>query len=75
MNYTCPPAFDVLFEALSSGNKKNRTKIEKYVLVRSKMGPYNAGCQYPEVKNIVITDPVLKECWETLLNTIDGMRV
>lgn len=67
------PAFDVIMDCLSSGNKETQEKLEKYVLHRKMFGRQAAARIYPECHYIQISDPLLKECWKNILKTVDKL--
>lgn len=63
--------FEVLFDCLSSNDKEAKQRLEKYVAHRSIFGKQAASRVYPDVHNIVIVDPMLKDIWNDLLKSID----
>lgn len=65
--------FDILFDALSSGNNEIKEQLEKYVLHRKMFGRQAAARIYPQCHHIIIYDPLLKECWTDLLKTVDKL--
>ena len=64
-------AFEFVLDCLSSNNSDNKERIEKYIAHRGRFGKQAASRVYPEVHNIVITDPILRDIWKNLLKTID----
>jgi hypothetical protein len=67
------PAFDVLMDALSSGNIKTKDRLEKYVAHRAQFGRQASQRIYPDCYNIQISDPQLKNIWNNVLLTVDKM--
>ncbi len=65
--------FDVMFDALSSNDPEVKKRLELYVLHRKQFGRQAAARIYPECHNIIILDPLLKECWTNLLKTVDKL--
>jgi hypothetical protein len=65
--------FDIMFDCLSSDNKEHKKQLEMYVLHRKTYGRQAAARIYPQCHNIVIQDPLLKDCWNNLLKTIDTL--
>jgi hypothetical protein len=66
-------AFDMFLDCLSNENSKDKKKIEKYVVHRKIFGKHAAARVYPEVHNIIIHDPIMKDIWKTFLKTVDSL--
>jgi hypothetical protein len=66
-------AFEILFNCLSSDNVETKERLEKYVLHRKMFGRQAAARIYPDCHNIIIHDPLLKECWTDFLKTVDKL--
>lgn len=71
MNNITP--FEILFDCLSSNNAETKKQLELYVIHRKKFGRQAAARIYPHCHNIIILDPLLKECWNDLLKTVDKL--
>lgn len=67
------PAFDILFDCLSSNKADVRERLEKYVAHRKLHGREAAKRIYPDCHNIQIEDPQLKDMWKTFLKTLDSL--
>ncbi len=66
--------FDIMFDCLSSNDPEIKKQLELYVLHRKQFGRQAAARIYPQCHNIIIHDPMLKECWTNLLKTVDKSR-
>lgn len=73
MKVEAQQAFDMLFDCLSSDNVETKKQLELYVLHRKTFGRQAAARVYPHCHNIVIKDPLLKQCWTDFLKTIDKL--
>lgn len=67
------PAFDILFDCLSSEREEVKNRLQKYVAHRYLYGRQAASRIYPDCHNIIIIDPELKLCWTELLKTVDSL--
>lgn len=68
------PAFDVMMDCLSSNDQSTKTKLEKYIVHRSLYGREASRRMYPECYYIQISDPVLRNVWDSYLKTLDKMK-
>lgn len=67
------PAFDMLFDCLSSNRADVRERLENYVAHRKLYGREAAKRIYPDCYHIQIADPQLKSMWNTFLKTVDKL--
>ena len=73
MKIEATEAFEVLFDCLSSNDAETKEQLERYVIHRKMYGRQAAARIYPHCHNIIIKDPMLQQCWNTLLKTIDKL--
>lgn len=65
------PYFDIMLNALSNHDPENIERIKTYVAIRGKFGVGAAAEYDPGVHYIQIADPILRDIWNNLLQTID----